>query len=1054
MTTENVDIQVQGQVKPDIQKNLRAIADAASSGYKSVERLQNMLNQLDAGGLNAVQQASARLDSQLEAQNRALADANAAYRMQTANTRVLSAQVDRLTSELNSSRAAQEQANQASQRAVALAEQQASAQSNSKARLLELARAGVAEAQAQRDRTNAMLEAARATNTGSESIRRNVQFTQEQIRAAQEATRAARDQVAAMNQQAAAADALVGAQQRTTHGWQDYNAGIAKTGQNAQLARHHLVNLGFQLQDIGVSLASGQNPLTVAIQQGAQIQGIAAQAGVGLRTMAAGVAALLVPFLPFAAAVAAVVAGLKIMSSELSKDSGLEKYSKSLGLTQKQIKQLDGDVVTITDTFKAFFTTVGEESGLSKAFDSFLDSAIKAFKNVVGYALDAFNAIGALSSATAQTFLTAWDKLPTGFKNIFVDIYNTVVGIIEALVNFTIAGVNQMIAGINKVSTIKIEPFAAIPMERMSYSQDGGNPKDLADTFMDTFKSSFNARNKEFADFYAKWQKNSIAAARARIKEDADKLGGKNTAEESRAAAMAKLNAQLDNEIARLTMLKPIREQQQKFDQIEEALLGRKIRLTEAEAASIKDRLLTIAEGIKVQQQADRIYEETRQASEDYNSTLAAAQQLLEQGAIGQDVYNAKTNAAQEAYENALDPLRKYRQEIEFMQQTVGMNNDQLAIATQRRNIEQESLRNGIAIRKEDVDALMRQAEAAQYAQGVQQQYNQIWGESSGALQQNQQRVEALQLAYQNGLIGLQAFNAQMVQTKLEAANLRIAMDQAMPGDYMLGMFEQTLSGFKTLASGVVDSLGTMFSSLTDGLANALAGAISGTQSLGDALRNVAQNAVQQLISSLIKLGLQWALNAALSQTLGTAVVATTATQAALTASAWAPAAALASLATLGANAGPATMGMGSTMVAAKSFAALGGVGFQDGGYTGNGPIDKVAGVVHAGEYVMRADTVARLGLDTMDAIQNGQPIGYTSQNSQVPNSVASGVKSNSAPNVTVNFIEDASKAGTVETREDENGNQYINGFVANIREQGEAATALEQAYGLKRVGQ
>lgn len=37
------------------------------------------------------------------------------------------------------------------------------------------------------------------------------------------------------------------------------------------LARHEIVNLGRQVQDIGVSLASGQSPLTVLVQQGTQV---------------------------------------------------------------------------------------------------------------------------------------------------------------------------------------------------------------------------------------------------------------------------------------------------------------------------------------------------------------------------------------------------------------------------------------------------------------------------------------------------------------------------------------------------------------------------------------------------------------------------------------------------------------------------------------------------------------------------------------------------------------------------------------------------------------
>lgn len=45
--------------------------------------------------------------------------------------------------------------------------------------------------------------------------------------------------------------------------------------------------------------------------------------------------------------------------------------------------------------------------------------------------------------------------------------------------------------------------------------------------------------------------------------------------------------------------------------------------------------------------------------------------------------------------------------------------------------------------------------------------------------------------------------------------------------------------------------------------------------------------------------------------------------------------------------------------------------GFSSGGYTGTGNPFAVAGLVHKGEYVMTADTVNRLGVNTLDAVQN-----------------------------------------------------------------------------------
>jgi hypothetical protein len=58
-------------------------------------------------------------------------------------------------------------------------------------------------------------------------------------------------------------------------------------------------------------------------------------------------------------------------------------------------------------------------------------------------------------------------------------------------------------------------------------------------------------------------------------------------AAERRALALEKINAQLDNELSRMFQLQPQREAQAKFDQIEESLIQKKIKLTESEVDSI-----------------------------------------------------------------------------------------------------------------------------------------------------------------------------------------------------------------------------------------------------------------------------------------------------------------------------------------------------------------------------------------------------------------------------------------------------------------------------------
>lgn len=47
-------------------------------------------------------------------------------------------------------------------------------------------------------------------------------------------------------------------------------------------------------------------------------------------------------------------------------------------------------------------------------------------------------------------------------------------------------------------------------------------------------------------------------------------------------------------------------------------------------------------------------------------------------------------------------------------------------------------------------------------------------------------------------------------------------------------------------------------------------------------------------------------------------------------------------------------------------------LGFSSGGYTGSGPRNKVAGVVHKGEYVVPADAVSKIGVGKLEALSKG----------------------------------------------------------------------------------
>lgn len=124
-------------------------------------------------------------------------------------------------------------------------------------------------------------------------------------------------------------------------------------------------------------------------------------------------------------------------------------------------------------------------------------------------------------------------------------------------------------------------------------------------------------------------------------------------------------------------------------------------------------------------------------------------------------------------------------------------------------------------------------------------------------------------------------------------------------------------------------------------------------------------------------------------------------------------------------------------------------MGFANGGYTGSGGKYDPAGIVHKGEVVFSQEDIARHG--GVEAVETFRKTGYLERNASMAAPAASSAAT--PANVTVQVIEDASKAGRTEESTGDNSERVIQIFVANIRQGGEAAEALQSTFGLARQG-
>lgn len=202
------------------------------------------------------------------------------------------------------------------------------------------------------------------------------------------------------------------------------SASLDTLGKKAELGRHHMLNLGFQLQDLVVSLQAGQNPLTVFIQQGGQIGQIMAQAGVGIGGMAKAVAGIALRFLPFIAGVGAAgvaVYGLYNYFIAAEKEANIFNNTLRLsgnyaGLTASSYKEMAKSIADSTST----------SVGSNKTFISSLAATNKftkdQIKSLILTAQDLARATGQSADDIVEDFAKMGEG-PTAYAEIYQQKY-------------------------------------------------------------------------------------------------------------------------------------------------------------------------------------------------------------------------------------------------------------------------------------------------------------------------------------------------------------------------------------------------------------------------------------------------------------------------------------------------------------------------------------------------------------------------------------------------------------------------------------------------------
>ncbi|MFS9642817.1 tape measure protein [Enterobacter hormaechei] len=309
-----------------------------------------------------------------------------------------------------------------------------------------------------------------------------------------------------------------------------------------------------------------------------------------------------------------------------------------------------------------------------------------------------------------------------------------------------------------------------------------------------------------------------------------------------------------------------------------------------------------------LKQQAELAAGSTQELSRE--QAMLNAEQSLGKGATQAQIAEARQYAAakwdtanalkaQAAAEKLLPEAREnasYKQDVQDLNTALAakkISQEQFNQTSER--LEATHQANLAKIRAQQ--AVTPQQEAVAQVDPVQQLANQHAQQLALIQQFEQQGL----LAHQNALALKNAADTQYEQQRT-AAQWELLSQQSL--------------GYSMLTSAV--------DAFSGNASNALTGLITGTMSAQDAMRSLGNTMLNSVVNALVQVGVEALKNFIIGQTLGAAATAAGASQAAILATAWAPAAALASLASFGANSVPAMTGIASTVGLAQGLALTG----------------------------------------------------------------------------------------------------------------------------------
>ncbi|AOX09982.1 tail length tape measure protein [Pseudomonas putida JB] len=862
----------------------------------------------------------------------------------------------------------------------------------------------------------------------------------------------------------------------------DTSDGMNRAGMSAKAYQAALRGLPAQFTDIAVSLQAGQAPLTVFLQQGGQLKDMFGGVGPAAKAMGGYILDLINPLTVASASAATLGLVFYDVEKQISAfNASLFQGGANSGQTVESLAEIAKSAASLTGSLssaKDAVTALAAAGRTSEIQFRNLAQAATAVSRFTGQsAADVGKAFGDLGDNATK----AAQKISSEYGLLTAAQYEVIRGLDEQ--GKRQQALDTLSESLNKNAQERLRRYreSLSEIERdwqdigtaisNAYSQvkgelfpDDAKQMEIAQRILDTRKEGgfVGALSNLFS-----FGDNTNQALREQIKLITERRGAAAAAAKAEAEITTREQLRIETSKQLADLAKSARTQTQKlqddlkdldktkaesiknggFGAKEEADYAKARKNIEQEIADIKTREAkknapkNVNRGVaEAENTFARLYGQYDPAAQAARALTKEQTQLdlaLSKGKITQEEYSKALAQASINYASALKgaqgltAVEQYRAQLQRQlvneqsqyqldAASIGMGDLQASRMQQRLNLEMQT----------NDRLLQLQTELANATDEKQRQ----------ALQG---QIDAINEFLPQQLAAMQAGWAQMDQAMLNPINGWTAAVQ----------------NFGNQARDIAGQTEYIFSSAFNNISTDITDAIMDGQLSFSTLGDIASNVVRDILAGFVKMGVQMALNAALNATLGTAAAGQSMILAGTTATAWAPAAAMASLATLGANSVPAAAALTSTTALASSLAVI--PGFATGGYVsgaGTGTSDSIMARLSDGEFVVNAAATKR-NRALLEAINSNERVSVAGGSGSV---VAAQAGSSGASGIQQNINIYNQNGSQVETRQRSNGDTdiiiraAIKGAVEEVAGQfaagyGDVVDAGEGAYGWKR---